>query len=382
MIIIKGIIFLAGLLGFLIALVLVKQLVKLKTGNTRVAKELAGTHYELLPDIGTVDKLSVLPLVDFYTDDPTLKTEPGVSYLIKADDATLLMDVGLNRGKAHPSPLVHNMEALDVSPQDLDAIVISHVHLDHVGGMAEQRKSQFSLSQGVVRLPDIPVYATEALTPSEFNPGPTPVVVSSPKVLKKGVATTGAIPRNLFLAGYTREQSLAVHVAGKGIVLIIGCGHPTIERIIERTQMIFEEPIYGIIGGLHFPVPDGRLMLGPINLQSLVGCDRPPWNGINEQDVERAISAMKKVDPRFVALSPHDSSDWSLQQFKDAFGDRYHALKVGEPLEIDTRISDEIFPYSPSVEQAQHPAPTDRPSPQNSSPGAHLFQTVEPPDDE
>ena len=228
--------------------------------------------------------------------------------------------------------MLHNMNTLDISVQNLDAIVISHIHLDHVGGMTEQRKNTFSLSQGPVHLPEIPVYAPGTITPSKFNPGPVSEVINNPKMLKKGIASTGAIPRNLFLAGYTLEHCLAIKLVGKGIVLIIGCGHPTIERIIERTQLLFKEPIYGIIGGLHFPVHGGRIMIGPINLQSLVGCDRPPWKGINEQDVRQAINAIKKVNPQFISLSPHDSSDWSIQQFKDAFGDSYHDLKIGTPL--------------------------------------------------
>jgi 7,8-dihydropterin-6-yl-methyl-4-(beta-D-ribofuranosyl)aminobenzene 5'-phosphate synthase len=334
MIIIKGFVFILGLLAVLILLVLIKQLIKLRAGNKRVRQELAATKYDPLPDIGIVDSLTVLPLVDFYTDDPKLKTEAGVSYLVKADDTTILMDVGFNKKKEHPSPLLHNMDALNISPHDLDAIFISHIHLDHIGGMSEQRKGVFSLSQGQTRLPEIPVYAPDSIAPSDFTPDPLPVIVNNPQGLKKGVASTGVIPRNLFLAGYTREHCLAVKLAGKGIVLIIGCGHPTIERIIERAQMIFEEPIYGIIGGLHFPVQGGRIMVGPINLQSLVGCDRPPWKGINEQDVQLAIDAMKKVNPQFVSLSPHDSSDWSIQQFKNAFGDAYHDLKVGTPLVV------------------------------------------------
>ncbi len=334
MIILKVLAVFLGLLIILLLLMFVKQLIKLRIGNQQVARELAATRFELLPDIGTVKKLTILPLVDFYAHSPGLKTEAGVAYLIRTDENTILMDVGFNKKKEHPSPLLHNMEILNVSPRDLDAIVISHLHLDHVGGMNEQKKGLFSLSQGAVQLLDIPVYAPDKIAPSAHNPGPISTVIHNPIILKHGVASIGVIPRNLFLMGYTREHCLAVKLAGKGIVLIIGCGHPTIERIIERTQMIFEEPIYGIIGGLHFPVNGGRIMLGPINLQSLVGCDRPPWKAINEEDVDKAIAAIKKVNPQFISLSPHDSSDWSIQRFKTAFGNSYHDLKVGLPLEI------------------------------------------------
>jgi len=52
----------------------------------------------------------------------------------------------------------------------------------------------------------------------------------------KGIASIGVIPRALFLLGYTLENSLAFNLAGKGIVLVIGCGHQTIELILERVQ--------------------------------------------------------------------------------------------------------------------------------------------------
>ena len=316
----------------LIAIVFSIKLIQLKTGNKKVSEELASIHYEKLADVDTVSHLSILPLVDFFTDDDRLKTEPGVSYLIRADDTTILMDVGFNRTKAHPSPLLHNMRTLDVSPEDIDLLFFSHIHLDHVGGMREQKKHLFSLSQGDVKLPEIPAYAPDVLAPSRWNPGPEVTVIKKPQVLAKGVASIGVIPRNLFIMGYTLENSLAVNVENKGIVLVVGCGHQKIERIIERAKNLFDAPIYGIIGGLHYPVKSGRVMLGPFNIQNIVGADTPPWNGIQVKDVKTAVSAIKKVDPEFIALSPHDSSDWSIAQFKEAFKKKYHDLKVGKEL--------------------------------------------------
>jgi len=318
----------------LIGLVFALKIKQLKAGNKKAAAERASLKIEPLANIGSVSSFSLLPLVDFYTDADRLKTEPGVSYLIKADDTTLLMDVGFNKKKEHPSPLVHNMQALGVRLEDLDFLFFSHLHLDHVGGMQEQKNGQFSLSQGQVPLPAVPAYAPTEMTPSHWNPDPEVKVIKNPQVLSRGVASIGVIPRNLFLIGYTLENSLAVNIAGKGILLVIGCGHQTIERIIKRAQQLFDDPIYGIIGGLHFPVKDGRIMIGPFNLQNIVGKDAPPWKGIGEQDVKAAIAAIKAVNPEFIALSPHDSSDWSIEQFRDAFKERYHDLKVGQELHI------------------------------------------------
>ncbi len=321
-------------LAAVILLFLILKLAQLKKGREKAHRDLAMMDCEKLPSIGTVKNLSILPIIDFYSTSDDLKTEPGVSYLVKADDTTILLDVGYNTKKEHPSPLMLNMGKLDVKVEDIDMMFISHLHVDHLGGMKEQRKKQFSLSQGPVPLPEIPVYAPDKVTPSKWNPRPRVEVVSEPKVIKEGIASIGPIPRFLFLMGYTLEHSLAVNVEGKGIVLIIGCGHQTIERIIERAQALFNEPIYGIIGGLHFPVNGGRVMIGPLNIQGIVGSDNPPWRGISEQDVMESIEAIKREDPGIVSLSAHDSSDWSIDRFKEAFGDRYRDLRVGEEIVI------------------------------------------------
>jgi 7,8-dihydropterin-6-yl-methyl-4-(beta-D-ribofuranosyl)aminobenzene 5'-phosphate synthase len=226
------------------------------------------------------------------------------------------------------------MKTLGISESNIDMIFFSHPHLDHVGGMKEQKEKTFSLSQGPVSLPNLPVYSPADISASRWNPGPETHVIKDPVVLKEGIVSIGVIPRYLFLMGYTLENSLAINVAGKGIVLIIGCGHQTIERILERTRALFDEPIFAIIGGLHYPVNGGRIMIGPINIQRIVGSDRPPWISIRESDAKNAIAAIKKVSPKIVALSPHDSSDWCIDQFKQTFGDTYVDVKVGKEIVI------------------------------------------------
>lgn len=300
----------------------------------KTACEFQQIQLSKLSPFGSVQRLSILPLIDFYSEETDFETEPGVSYLIRTDKTTLLLDVGYNKQKKHPSPLLNNMRKLGIEGKDIDAIFISHLHMDHLGGITEQRNKVFSISQGPVTLRNIPIYAPENLSPSSWNPGPTLNVIREPKVLGPGIASIGVHSRHLFLMGQTLEHSLAIHVAGKGIVLIIGCGHQTIERIIERAQCLFDEPIYAIIGGLHFPVNGGRLMKGPLNLQHFVASENPPWNGLKESDVKKAIEAIKKVNPMLVSLSAHDSSDWSIDQFKQAFGSNYVDLKVAKEILI------------------------------------------------
>ncbi len=316
----------------LVAIFLLLKIVQLSAGNKKTETERNLLSTAKLTDIGTVSSLSFLPLVDYISSDEALKTEPGVSYLIRADGTSILLDVGYNSGKEHPSPLISNMETLGISPDSLDMIFISHLHLDHLGGMEDQRRSTFSLSKGPVAMKEIPVYAPGEVTPSQHNPGPRVTVTREPQVLAPGIATMGVIPRNLFIMGPTYEQSLVVNLAGKGLVIIIGCGHQTVQRIINRAKEVFGLPVYAVIGGLHLPVKGGRVKIGPLDIQNIVGSDRLPWKGIIEKDITDAIDAINAEKPAVVSLSPHDSSDLALNRFREAFDERYRDLKVGEEI--------------------------------------------------
>lgn len=55
---------------------------------------------------------------------------------------------------------------------------------------------------------------------------------------------------------------------------------------------------------------------------------------MNEADVLSAIELIKKTNAEIVALSPHDSSDWALGQFKEHLGKRAIDLKVGMEIKI------------------------------------------------
>jgi len=318
----------------LIALFILVMTFKMKRGSSRASKELLSLKIGKITGMGQVDSLTIIPLIEYYSVDDGYRTEEGVSYLIKAGDSTILFDLGYNKKSEHPSPLLLNLQKAGIPLGEIDKIVISHIHRDHIGGNSGEKNHTFSLSAGRVILPSIPVYAPGEISPSEYNPEPFVKIVREPEVIDTGIATNGIYPRSLFLIGYTAEQSLAVNVKDKGIVLIIGCGHQGIDQILKRTEEIFDEPVYGIIGGLHLPVNGGRVMAGPFNIQNIVGVDRNPLRGIREIDVESAINNIKKVDPQIISLSPHDSSDWTIEKFKEVFGDKYTELSAGKKIRI------------------------------------------------
>jgi len=312
----------------------------IKTIEVNKGREKADDAYKTteivkFEDNSTVQKISIMPLIDSESINDNLKTENGVSYLISADDKNILLDLGFNRAKKHPSPLLENMKALGKSFEDINYIVFSHAHLDHLGGMNEQKTKSFSISQSIVETPKIPIYTPVKIQASAFNPQLDEIIVSEkPSIIEPGIYTIGNIPRHLFIMGYVEEQALALRLEGKGIVLIVGCGHQTIQRIIERTKQLFDENIYAVFGGLHLPIlKKGKISLLSV-VQYIVGSDYAPWNGLSEKDVFDAIESIKNENIQLVGLSPHDSSEWSIKQFKKAFGDKYVDIKVGKEITL------------------------------------------------
>jgi len=280
-------------------------------------------------DFGSTDSLSILPLVDWHASRPGLQTEAGVSYLIQTDRSTILFDVGFNRQKRDPSPLLHNMQALGIGVADFDTIVISHNHLDHVGGMKWTRSGTFSLGTEQLDLT-----GKRAFTPVPMTyPGLAPVHAEEPTVIAEGVATTGTIPRQL-LIGWVEEQALVVNVRGRGLVLIVGCGHQTVPKLVSRTQAVFSEPIHGMVGGLHYPVPKGRAVVLGLPLQKLIASGDGPLHPVTPEEISANIEMLRRLDLGVVALSGHDSSDEVIQQFRAAFGSAHRDVRVGEPIVV------------------------------------------------
>jgi len=320
---------LSGIILFILFLLSLLYL-KLIRGNIAVKEELAQYIPKKISPFGEVKSLSIIPLVEYFSARDDLLTEPGVSYLVKTDNQNILVDVGYNVRKTHPSPLIHNMNALGFELNDIDSIFISHAHGDHLGGISHHKNHTFGLSNGPVELNGQKIYATEELKPSENNPNAEMVLIKEAMIIDEGISSLGPYPRNLYAMGIIREQSLVINLKNKGLVIIIGCGHQTIEKIIERVKETYSEPIYAIIGGLHFPVKGGRGKIGPFNIQQIVSTEKVPWKGINEDDIDNGIKALKQANPEIIYLSGHDSSDFAIEKFKNNFVSKLQIITVGE----------------------------------------------------
>jgi 7,8-dihydropterin-6-yl-methyl-4-(beta-D-ribofuranosyl)aminobenzene 5'-phosphate synthase len=325
---------LIGIIGFIIFLVLV-MLGWLTMGFLR-KKRLADKQWvseisERIGDFGSVKRLRITPLIDWYAAQETLKPEPGVSYLIEADDKKILFDVGLNHKNEHPSPLLQNLNSLGLSLKEVPYIFITHSHLDHTGGMASQRNHTFRISRDEVDLSHM-----TAFVPAPMHQSTAKVkVIEKPQVLLPGVATEGPISRSLFGGGMIAEQALVLNVSGKGLVIVVGCGHQGLKRILERAEQTFNGPIYGLIGGLHYPVTCSRLKVLGLPAQKFFGTGKFPWQKITKEEVMDSIASLKVRGPGLVSISAHDSCDWSINAFRNAFGNAYQDLKVGLPIVIE-----------------------------------------------
>jgi len=249
-----------------------------------VRRCLEDTTHERLGDIGTVDALRVLPLVDRRVQRPGLRGEPGVSYLVRAGGEVLLFDTGLNLFGRSRSALVGNAEALGVDLAQVPAVVLSHRHEDHVGGLRAQRARSFAFSGDPVEPPGLVGDAPVPLT----DPSAEVRVTTRATVLAPGVALLPPLPAALFWDGApVLEQSLVVNVRGAGLVLVSGCGHPGAAAMLNLAREVLDVPLHGVIGGLHLPVRPWPRHVP----QALTGSPRPPWRPLSDPDINVAVAA-------------------------------------------------------------------------------------------
>jgi 7,8-dihydropterin-6-yl-methyl-4-(beta-D-ribofuranosyl)aminobenzene 5'-phosphate synthase len=207
-------------------------------------------------------------LYDAFGRDPSMKKDWGFSALIEVGGKRILFDTGNNS-----AIFAHNVEAKGVDLTKLDFVVMSHRHGDHIGGL------NYLLSVN----PDVPIYVpkenfgvfgstlpgtfyrrNESLPPEmRYFDGEPPTTLRFGTPWTQGrfswiTETTEVAPgfHLIMLKGPwgvdldVMEVSLAIDTS-EGIVLVVGCSHPTIEKIVEAAKAAINKPIHLVIGGLH-----------------------------------------------------------------------------------------------------------------------------------
>lgn len=319
---------LACLLALPVAAIVVADVIRAIDAR-KIETDWQQTSQPVVAPIATTRTIEVLPLVNWHSGRSDLKTEAGVSYLIKTDSETILFDVGFNHRDADPSPLEQNMQALGLDINEVDLVFLSHLHRDHLGGARWSNRQTFSPFSQQVDLSHAQIVAPQSLD----YPGAAVQVAVTPQLLRKGGATTGPISRRLFM-GQIDEQALVLNLAGRGLVVVVGCGHQTVPRLLAQIEASFDVPIYGVIGDLHYPLPEGRLKWMGIDAQRRLASGDGIFRPIT---MEQLMDDLDLLEKRlgFIMLGGHDTSDEVLARFSVRFGDRFHTASVGVPIIVD-----------------------------------------------
>jgi 7,8-dihydropterin-6-yl-methyl-4-(beta-D-ribofuranosyl)aminobenzene 5'-phosphate synthase len=212
----------------------------------------------------------------------TLTAEHGFSALVTIAKGErqrrLMFDAGLS-----VDGLARNLDVLQLSLDDVEALVFSHGHFDHVGGLHGLIRRFGARRLPLLLHPDFWLQRRIAVPNAEPFELPTPsragvegagfaiVEGATPSLLLDGSALiTGEVTRTTdFENGFQThqalrngewtpdplimdDQALIINVRDRGLVILTGCGHAGIVNIVRHARAITgEQRVHAVIGGFH-----------------------------------------------------------------------------------------------------------------------------------
>lgn len=265
--------------------------------------------------IVSVDKVEILTLQDNYIDlvaqdnsevlqramplkgmeiKNSILAEHGFSALITATanstSRSLLFDFGFSEHGA-----AFNAEALNANMASVEALVLSHGHLDHVGGLEKlaalvgETPLDLVLHPAAFRDPrylkiaeDFKIVFPSFTREKAEQAGARLIETEQPYFLLDDQALfLGGIPRKTpfekgapnFVFGEGKDESqdqidddsaLVYNIKGKGLVVVTGCGHAGIVNTVTYAREVTGvEDICAIIGGFHLSGADFDTVIKP-----------------------------------------------------------------------------------------------------------------------
>jgi 7,8-dihydropterin-6-yl-methyl-4-(beta-D-ribofuranosyl)aminobenzene 5'-phosphate synthase len=255
----------------------------------------------LLPDQGPARRASMADaprvaarLLSGGDTDDALRAEHGFSALVTVAKHGQVTRFLFDAGRT-PDGLVENMRRLELSPRDIDIIVLSHGHWDHVTGMDGLVGQLGRADMPVLIHPEfwtrrrlafpgrdpieLPTTSKNALEGAGFEV----IEQRRPSFLLEGsLLVTGEVDRTTeFERGFPGheahrdgawqpdplildDQALVAVVRGRGLVVLTGCGHSGIVNILRYVQKLTgESRMHAVIGGFHLSGPAFEPIIGP-----------------------------------------------------------------------------------------------------------------------
>jgi 7,8-dihydropterin-6-yl-methyl-4-(beta-D-ribofuranosyl)aminobenzene 5'-phosphate synthase len=270
----------------------------------------------------------------------TLLAEHGLSLLVKvqhgAEKHTILFDTGYNS-----MGVLHNMARLAVDPNEMEAIVLSHAHMDHTGSL-HPILQKISNPIPLVVHPDAFLYPRfveekdgsrrrfpRTLVREDLDRRNVELLESKTPtpILDETILVTGEVERttefekgmpnalierdgNLEPDPIKDDQALVMHLKDKGLVVVSGCSHAGIVNTVRYAKKLTGVgKVHAILGGFHLS------------------------GAFFEKIVDKTIDELKALSP-VVVVPMHCTGRKAMEQFSREFPSSFVLNSVGSKITL------------------------------------------------